>query len=331
MMEQDLDLLLAKYFAEEASQEEQLMAKNWIDANPEEAAVLKEAWQATQQPRFEPNVDLAWSKVERQIATQGSNTEPTRQRSLFSRPLYRWVAAAVVLITVGVVGWLINQNTQSQWVTKLSETRQVMPITLADGSKVWLNKQSQLRYPKAFDQKERKVMLEGEAFFEITKNPQLPFVIEAAGTTTKVLGTSFNIQAKKSTNEVKVSVATGKVAFFATDRPQQTVLLTKNQQGVYNKTQKQVVKKESYDANELTWQTGVMVFKQEKLSKVVQLLSERYDKPVKLESAALNDCELTTTLDKLSLKDAVEVVALTLNISFQINENGVLFKGTCTK
>ena len=330
-MEQDLDLLLAKYFAEEANQEEQLMAKNWIDANPEEATVLKEAWQATQQPRFEPNIDLAWNKVESQIATQENTTEPTRQRSLFRRPLYSWVAAAVVLITVGVVSWLISQNAQNQWVTKFSETRQVIPIVLADGSKVWLNKKSQLSFPKKFNQKERQVMLEGEAFFEITKNPQLPFIIEAAGTTTKVLGTSFNIKAKKSSNEVKVSVATGKVAFFATNLPQKTVLLTKNQQGVYNKTQKQVIKKENYNVNELTWQTGMMVFKQEKLSKVIQLLSDRYGKSVKLANAELNDCVLTTTLDKLPLKEAVEVIALTLNISFQINENEVLFKGICNK
>ncbi|OJJ22164.1 hypothetical protein BKI52_08995 [marine bacterium AO1-C] len=330
-MEQDLDLLLAKYFAEEASQEEQLMARNWIDANPEEAAVLKEAWHTTQQPRFEPNIDLAWNKVENQLFSEKKNEQPTRQRSLTSRKLYRWVAAAVVLVTVGVVGWLVTQDSQNQWVTKFSETRQVMPMTLADGSKVWLNKNSQLRFPKQFDQKERKVFLEGEAFFEITKNPKVPFLIEAGNTTTKVLGTSFNIKATKASNEVKVSVATGKVAFYATKRPEQTVLLTKDQQGVYRKTQKQVIKKESYDANEITWQSGVMVFKKMKLSKVIQVLSTRYGKPVKLENEALNDCELTTTLDKLPFKEAIEVIALTMNISFQINENEAILKGTCTK
>ena len=330
-MEQDLDLLLAKYFAEEANQEEQLIAENWIDANQEEAAVLKDAWQATQQPRFEPNIDLAWNKVESQIFLENKAETSTRQRSLINRPMYRWVAAAVVLLAVGVVGWLVTQGSDNQWVSKFAETRQITPIVLADGSKVWLNKDSKLRFPEQFDQKERKVFLEGEAFFEITKNPEVPFLIEASNTTTKVLGTSFNIKATKSSQEVKVSVATGKVAFFPTNRPQQTVLLTKNQQGVYSKTEKQVIKRESYDANEMTWQTGVMVFKQVKLGKVIELLSRHYGKSIKLENADLNDCVLTTTLDKLPLKEAIEVIALTLNISFQINENEVFLRGICNK
>ena len=80
-MEQDLDLLLAKYFSEEASQEEQTLAEGWISAHPEEAEVLKEAWQTSQQPRFEPNVDIAWAKVAPQIKEQATPEKISQKTS----------------------------------------------------------------------------------------------------------------------------------------------------------------------------------------------------------------------------------------------------------
>ena len=322
-MEQDLDLLLAKYFSEEASQEEQTLAEGWISAHPEEAEVLKEAWQASQQPRFEPNVDIAWAKVAPQIKEQATpekisqktsektlqktNTETTKQRSLSGRNRFRWVAAAAIFITLGVVGWLVTQNSQNEWLTKQVAIKQATPLVLADGSKVWLNKNSQLRYPKEFGKSERKVILQGEAFFDIAKNPAKPFLIESGKTTTKVLGTSFNVNANKNGGEIKVDVVTGKVAFFATQSPKNTLLLTKNQQGVYNRSDNKLTKNTNYDVNDLAWKTGLMVFKQAKVSEVIKVMSGYYGVNFKLENAQLNNCEVTTTLDKLSLKDALEV------------------------
>ena len=87
-------------------------------------------------------------------------------------------------------------------------------IELADGSKIWLNADSKVQYPALFNGSTREVYLNGEAFFDIAKNPSKPFIIHLSNGTVRVLGTSFNIKAYDNEPVVETSVATGKVAFI---------------------------------------------------------------------------------------------------------------------
>lgn len=325
-MEQDLDLLLAKYFSEEVSETEKTQAEDWIKEHPEEAQILQEAWEASKTPRFTPNVDLAWNKVQTSIQP----TE-TKHIPLIQQPFFRWVAAAIVIIAVGVIGWKFTGTSGEEWLTKAVKTRQSTPLVLADGSQVWLNKNSKIRYPKDLQGNERVVYLEGEAFFDVRANAQKPFIIYSGNTATKVLGTSFNVQARPQNGTVEVTVASGQVALYETKRPKTALMLNKNERGVYNKEQQQLSKKTQIDPNTFAWKTGVFAFQKSTLKDVLVTLNEYYEIPIRVANDQLNSCVLTTTLERLSLKDAIEVIQLTLNISSRMSPKEVILEGTCNQ
>jgi ferric-dicitrate binding protein FerR (iron transport regulator) len=109
-------------------------------------------------------------------------------------------------------------------------------ITLPEGSKIWLNADSKLSYPVAFNDKTREVYLRGEAFFDIRKNPDKPFIIHLANGTIHVLGTSFNVRAYDDEDKIETSVSTGKVAFIPKSPRQtrpDTVFLTRDKKVSY--------------------------------------------------------------------------------------------------
>lgn len=324
---EDWDELLAKYFAGETTTNEQQKAEEWIAKNPEEASILQEAWEVSLSPKFAPDVAVAWSKVQSKISTTEDEAPPTKVRSLN----LRWAAAAVVVLALGLAWWVWSRQSSSEWLTKQVATKQTTPVVLADGSKVWLNKESELRYPKKFVANQREVYLKGEAFFEVMPDPNKTFTVHAANTSTQVLGTSFNIKSRTNEANVAVTVASGKVAFFADSAPSKKLLLNKNQQGVFDKSTQGLTKQSSYDANLLAWKTGVLRFAQTSLAEVAQALADYYKVNIKIGNEALKTCVLTTTLERLPLKDAVEVVALTLGIEYTITTNQVVFKGKVCK
>lgn len=312
---QNQEVLLAKYFAGEANHQEQAQVRQWMKQHPQEAAKLKAAWE--QQPGMVVNTNLAWQQVQRRI------NQTTQLRTL-RRRLLPWAVAAMLVLGLGVVWWNLAPVKQ-EWQISQTQAKQLDSLTLADGSKVWLHHSSQLRYPQAFGSTQRVVYLKGEAYFEIAKNAHKPFVIYAGNTATKVLGTSFNLKARPEESKVEVSVNSGKVAFFEVAQPNKQLLLTKGKQGRFEMGK--LSKMRSYDANLLSWKTGVLSFENAQLSTVVRALAMHYDKPVRLGNAKLANCRLTTRLERLSLSDALEVIALTLNLHYQINENEVLFNG----
>lgn len=315
------DLLLAKYFSGEASENEKQLAKHWIKDHPKEAEKLKEAWQLDQTLRFAPDVNRAWKNVSQRI-----NTKTTTR--ILGSTMFGWVAAAMLVVGIGFAWWQIEGKAQGKWVIQEAKIKQNSPILLADGTKIWLNRDSRLRYPKRFDGTKRTVYLEGEAFFEVARKPEQPFIIYSGKMATEVLGTSFNLRANKQDTVTEVTVRSGKVAFFNADKPGEKLLLTKGQQGTYIKHKQQLIKHESNNTNLFAWKTGVFIFKETKLNKVIGALATYYNKPVRLANTKLGACVLTTTLDQLSLEEVAETIALTLNINYHVSNNEVVLSGT---
>lgn len=324
---EDWDELLAKYFAGEVTTNEQQKAEEWIAKHPDEANILREAWEVSISPKFAPDVAVAWGKVQSKISIPEDKAPSTKVRSLN----LRWVAAAVVVLALGLAWWVWSGQNSSEWLTKQVAAKQTTPVVLADGSKVWLNKESELRYPTKFEANQREVYLKGEAFFEVTPDTKKTFMVHTANTSVQVLGTSFNIKSRNDETNVAVTVASGKVAFFADVAPDKKLVLDKNQQGVFDKNTQGLTKQPTYDANLLAWKTGVLRFAQISLADVAQVLGDYYKINIKIENEALKTCVLTTTLERLSLKDAAEVVALTLGIEYTITATQVVFKGKICK
>ena len=187
----------------------------------------------------------------------------------------------------------------------LSSAGHILKVNLEDGTKVWLNSGSRLRYPKKFGNKMREVFLEGEAYFDVVHQSK-PFVIRSGKIATQVLGTSFNIQAYAADNINKVSVVSGKVGVTVHGKQQNRVVyLTPNQQLAINKQSNAVSKTALADASvAVSWIRNKIKFRNTPLSEAINELERIYkvriSYPVNLKSCMVfADFNRTDNADKV--------------------------------
>ncbi|MGR3812295.1 FecR family protein [Jiulongibacter sp. NS-SX5] len=292
--------LLARYFEGIANEDELAQINNWIqqsEANRKELEAYHKIWNGSNKSNFNPDIDAAWQKVSSATVSK-------------SKKSYWAFAAAIAAILAFGVYFLFNDSPEEIQYLGLTTENNQTEYTLEDGSTVTLNAFSHLEYPESFTEKERRVKLIGEAFFDISKNPEKPFIIEANGTEVRVLGTSFNIQARDE--NVKVSVNSGKVEFSKTE--QTKVVLTKGEEAQYESSNDTIKTAPILDRNIFAFKTKIFEFDKSKLPEVIQTLNKGYLSNIKLEGTAWETYEITTRFENEKLTDALDIIAETLDL-----------------
>jgi len=330
----DLDYIMIKYLAGEAGAEEEKQLKNWITSSPEnqtEFDRFKKVWEASgiETDDFQPDVDNAWNQVKAQLSPQLEYTI-TEEPKVWVIWMNRSLKIAAVLLVVLGFGWGLLQldlGSGPQMASTQTGAGQKTELLFTDGTKVILNQNSMLTYPESFEGDLRQVSLEGEAFFEVAKDPSRPFRILAGNTTTQVLGTSFNLRAQGKEELVTITVVTGKVAFFETGNDQNRVTLVRGSQGTFSSTTGNLLSQDNSDPNFMAWQTGVLKFEKTPFLKVAYTLSDYYDREVSLAGSSLDSCRITSTFDNISLKEALKILELTLDVEAQLENDQVFIKG----
>lgn len=206
------------------------------------------------------------------------------------------VAASIILVSVlsFFVGKLLlhRDNVSFEYVTKQNETGKKMKIVLPDGSDIWLNARSKVKFLKHFGLERRDVWLEGEAFFYVAPDRSRPFVIHTTqGLFTKVLGTSFNISAFERTGNVKIAVATGMVMVGKGTKV--FGKLAKNQQLTYDASTKSfsIGKTEYADA----WLRDELVFDRKTIREISNVLEHTYQVHIDISKDVPLDLKCTGT------------------------------------
>lgn len=263
------------------------------------------------------------------------------------RRLTAWhVAASLLLIAAGLGTWLWKSETARQLTTislngpqgeplreEVNKAGDIKRIRLDDGSVVSLGKDSRLIYPEKFTAKERVVQLSGEAFFEVKRDTERPFLIYANETVTKVLGTSFRIRAYVSAPEVIVSVVTGKVSVFGKKDYQENpksphltgVILTANQQAEFSREElhfnKTLVDKpvilEAARRN-------IFEFDNAPLQDVFRALEQAYGVEILFDPELVKGRSLKVSLEDESLYEKLDVICKTMGMSYQIVDARIL-------
>jgi ferric-dicitrate binding protein FerR (iron transport regulator) len=304
--------ILKKHFNKETSSEEENLVSAFIQENPQEYQLLKHLWWSNtkvQIRNFDSNA--GWEKVVAQANRRNRKSTPIHTK------LQRIAAIMIILIISSLfIYHLINTGrTPNRIVAVTCQTKKGNEIVLSDGSKIWLNKNSKCTYPENFKGKIRKVSLTGEAFFEIAKNPNKPFIIETDNADVTVLGTAFNI----NTNilQTTISVTTGIVKVESKFSNECVTLLPEN---MAKATKTNLQKSEITNLNYLSWKTGLFVFKDTPLSIVVHDLNTFYDKQIALYR---NDTEqrFTARFDNSKQKDIIEILKLTYKLTIEENIN----------
>lgn len=149
-------------------------------------------------------------------------------------------------------------------------------LQLSDGTKVWLNAVSELEFPLRFIGDERVVRLSGEAYFEVARDEAHPFVVEVEGMRTRVLGTSFNIQAYGNEQSVHTTLLSGKVQ-VEVEGSGETVILEPGMQAVWERKRQDIYKREVNVENAIAWRYGNFVFVEEDIEMIMRMLERWYD------------------------------------------------------
>lgn len=229
-------------------------------------------------------------------------------------------------------------------VTKFNSTGQSQVVILSDSSKVTLQPQSSINYPKHFTADKREVYLKGEAFFQITKNPRRPFLVYYNNIITKVIGTSFNINTNPATGNVEVVVKTGKVQVYENEellkRQEQNnaVIITPNQKAIYKEenrlfqttlveTPLPIIANEVINTDSIPIKKEPFIYEQAKLSDIFQHLIKRYGIDIVVENDNINNCLFTGDISDNNLYNKLKIICLTTNASYEINGTTILVKG----
>lgn len=201
----------------------------------------------------------------------------TRMRRL--RPFVGWAAAAVAVLTVGLLLWKpaaerhphaasqLAGNTTGQQIR--TEGRQVKRVLLPDSSEVWLNANSSLTIPENYGHGSRHLQLTGEAFFDVSRDTTQPFIIASPDITVTVLGTSFNVRAYEGLEEAQVAVRTGRVNVSGADRST-LAELTADDLLTYNRLSGSVTVGRADATRSNAWRDGRSVFENERFEALAQ-------------------------------------------------------------
>lgn len=202
-------------------------------------------------------------------------------------------------------------------------------ITLVDGSLVVLKPGSSLVYNKNFNQHKRELHLQGEAFFEVTKNPRKPFIVHAGKLVAEVLGTSFSIKNTEDSKNVVVDVITGKVSVYpekksltvsnsASENPE--VILTPNQRVKYlsaeNRLVKSIVEVPKFIISKAEVQQ--LTFVDAPIAQVFDAIEKAYGLEIIYDEVVMHDCTMTTSLDEENLHDKLAIVCKLLGASYKM-------------
>lgn len=317
MNNQELKNLIEKYLNGTLEPSEAAQLEQWLDATGDE-----HAFDAMPEVEKETARKEGYSRLVQRI---NKHRQP-----VVIKPWFRYWKAAACVAGILVAGTLFRRQmldvvAPHRLVSLQSTPGSPKKHILSDGSIVWLKGNSKLVFPAGFGAGNREVVLQGEALFEIAKDPQHPFLVKCGTLTTTVLGTSFNI--RETGKETQVTLLTGKIALSA---PQSApIVLYPEQQAVYSSTATAIRKKEegTLPISDITKGTEYdMAFNDATMQQVLKRIEDKFEVNIQLQDAVINSNLITADFTDQSLQHTMEMISQALNLDFGIKGKTILLK-----
>jgi ferric-dicitrate binding protein FerR (iron transport regulator) len=231
---------------------------------------------------------------------------------------FKWLAAAasiILLLGLGLVGYNFWKSTEIQFKAE----KQVSEITLKDSSHIWLNKNTTITYAKN-NRKERLIMLSGEAYFDVSPDPERPFVILTSNSRITVLGTKFNVRSYPDDAETEVNVTSGNVKMHhisALPARMKDLTLSAGEKGIINNTDSIPVKETIHDLNYNSWKSREFVFHNTNLMEIVALANAVYGVQIDIQSDHIDQCNLTGQYSCKSIDEMLDMLKVVLDVTVE--------------
>lgn len=331
---------LHHFIKEKYSPDEKEALLHWKQADPDEKNTLQLGLNADQAEKLK-------DRMRQGIQQRIDRDQAKKVKPITHLPAFIWRAAAVLVLICGT-GWLyLKMNRELSSPSQVLENKSEHPLkyTLPDGSIVWLNSKTQLTINPGFNITDREVRLRGEAFFQVIKNPEKPFIVEAGQITTRVLGTSFNVKAYQEDKQYEVAVMEGKVAVTNNfpesqlDRIRQVfgnsksgVVLLPHEKLTLDEQAPMAMQKEPAKITAVTaWKDNRFVFERVPLSEVFKQISRKYNVAFTAENPAVYNCTIRLDISGQSLEMMMKMICQLVDAKYKIDGKQIRIKGNGCK
>lgn len=299
----DIDKIILKVLRKEASLEEYEMLEEWKHSSEQNLRYLDKLMAKSGQEHINyRNFDKAsaWQQINRKI---GGNIN------------YLYIIIAVILLTIASYLVYTSSTNKVNYPKKHIAENNVELVNLVDESQVHININSTLEQLNDFSE-ERRVTLEGEAFFDVQPDAERPFVIQLNEKDhVKVLGTSFNLV--NTEDSFDLIVFSGKVELRTLNR---SIILEKNDR--VSRYEGAYIKLKNRNENAVSWKSGVLVFNDTPLDKVMDDLARHYDFTLQdNESAQLNNCQLKSRYENQDLEEVLDELSKIFQMEYRFDNN----------
>lgn len=317
MEKSDFDRLMERYLKNEVSEAERVKIEAWLE-------VMK----------TDDNTDLELSKGEedkifQKLTDRLVNVEdivafrPKKRRNV---PIDRWLmrmAASILIICAASYGvWYWVNSNDNLFVTSGNGVEKMI---LNDGSLVWLRGESNLAYYEKQEEGIRFGKLEGEALFEVTKDPSRPFIVQCGDVKVKVVGTSFSL--RKSGDQVELRVLTGKVNISSAIN-ENGIDVEPNERAIYRNGEIEKLSMKEDDFSSAIANTEYnMQFTGASMSDVVNRIEDKFNVKVNFTNKKIGNCRITADFTDHSLKSTLQMVAEVLDVTYVQKGNTITMSG----
>lgn len=331
MNKERISFLLKRYTSNNISREdyEELMACISRSANDQELhELMEQEWDGL-------NAEHSFDDIQREYLYQKITADPRFSLSTEppDKPVFhfrRWMSvAAGIFIVLGIVFFVAYRakfTPQQQAVVYFEKTvpyGKKIQIGLPDGTQVWVNSGSKLKYPSSFTGSKRELYLEGEAYFDVAHDEKRPFIIHTGKVFTQVLGTAFNVKAYGS-NKVSVTVARGKVSVALKSKV--LSVLTPNECLSYNQVSGDS-KKYTVNASRLRWMNGDLIFDNITLGEAAQVLERWYNVKIAFTDPTTKDNHFTASfLKHENIDQVLNVISELSRFKYERNASDITIK-----
>lgn len=354
--------LIYRFLFHEATADEICLLRKWIKSDVQNQMDF-DGYRNIQQliqrafKNNEYDEQTAWNKLNEYIMT---SKEALPSKHFYLQQLGKIAAIFIVAFFSGILTLYFIYHSPSKINNNIAYSEHKVSygsksqLILPDGSKVWLNAGSKLRYSFQFNQLIREVYLEGEAFFDVSKNKNKPFFVKTMGVTIKVLGTVFNVKAYPNDKVIETSVQRGIVQVISNStlsKGVQKVFLHANQKATYikmigeilgsqvsNKSIGKVIKKDSLEnimpfsisdsvnMKAITsWKEKKWIIEKEHLGDLGIDIERRYDVKVLFADKTLKSYVFSGVLIDESLEQVLNVIKLSAPVNYEVNKKVVTF------
>ncbi|OFY66895.1 MAG: hypothetical protein A2V64_06635 [Bacteroidetes bacterium RBG_13_43_22] len=345
--------------------------RNWLNESEENKRLydeLNDIWNAT--AKEDQEVFNSFEALKKVKLRFGQNSVQPDLKTEYKRPsprmFYNLLKIAAVFILAFITGVLYNSMVSQKDVTTESAMTEIAApigsksqITLPDGTKVWLNAGSILRYDSPFNQKDRNVRLEGEAFFDVTRKDGKLFIVETQGITVRVLGTAFNVKAYPNEGSIETTLVHGSLIIEQHSEgnevnetvlePNQRAIFIKKEGNLYlseveNKSLKpennkkiesikeKIILSKQVDTEVFTaWKDNRLIFRNEIFESLAIKLERWYNVKIEIKDDEIKKYHFNGTIENETIQDVMGIIQYTLPISYSIEHNVITIQKNVKK